>query len=92
MSIEEVFAAAVLALAGGSGVVGLAMTYLRRYIDREHAGTLDDPIPWVSGMDCLEGQYYSYEGHVYVVDVGGTMKPSIYPPGTPSLWQFKLVK
>ena len=35
MSIEEVFAAAVLALAGGSGVVGLAMTYLRRYIDRK---------------------------------------------------------
>lgn len=35
MSIEEVFAAVVLALAGGSGVVGLAMTYLRRYIDRK---------------------------------------------------------
>ena len=35
MSIEDVFAAAVLALAGGSGVVGLAMTYLRRYIDRK---------------------------------------------------------
>ena len=35
MSIEDVFAAVVLALAGGSGVVGLAMTYLRRYIDRK---------------------------------------------------------
>ena len=35
MSIEEVLAAVVLALVGGSGVVGLAMTYLRRYIDRK---------------------------------------------------------
>ena len=35
MNMEEVFAAVVLALAGGSGIVGLAMTYLRRYIDRK---------------------------------------------------------
>ena len=35
MSIEDVLAAVILALAGGSGVVGLAMTYLRRYIDRK---------------------------------------------------------
>ena len=35
MSIEEAFAAVVLAMTGGSGVVGLAMTYLRRYIDRK---------------------------------------------------------
>lgn len=35
MSIEEVLAAVVMALVGGSGVVGLAMTYLRRYIDRK---------------------------------------------------------
>lgn len=35
MSIDEVLAAVVLALVGGSGVVGLAMTYLRRYIDRK---------------------------------------------------------
>lgn len=35
MSVDEVLAAVVLALAGGSGVVGLAMTYLRRYIDRK---------------------------------------------------------
>lgn len=35
MSVEEVLAAVAMALVGGSGVVGLAMTYLRRYIDRK---------------------------------------------------------
>ena len=35
MNVEEIFAAVAMALVGGSGVVGLAMTYLRRYIDRK---------------------------------------------------------
>ena len=34
MSGEEFLTATLLALAGSGGIVGLAMTYLRRYIDR----------------------------------------------------------
>lgn len=34
MSGEELLTAVLLALAGGSGITGLAMNYLRRYLDR----------------------------------------------------------
>ena len=67
------------------------MLAVYRPIDREHAGTLADPIPWVYGMDCIEGQYYSYNGHIYLVDKGGTMKPCIWYPGMPDVWQWELV-
>ena len=33
------------------------MLAVYRPIDREHAGTQADPIPWVYGMDCYEGKY-----------------------------------
>ena len=39
---------------------GEGMLAIYRPIDREHAGTAEDPIPWVYGMDCLAGLYYSY--------------------------------
>ena len=55
------------------------------------AGTLADPIPWVSGMDCYEGKYYSYNGHIYRVATGGTMAPCVWEPGTAGLWQWELV-
>ena len=53
---------------GGEGMLAVYCP-----IDREHAGTLEDPIPWVYGMDCLAGMYYSYEGAVYRVADGGDM-------------------
>lgn len=34
MNGEELLTAVLLALAGGSGITGLAMNYLRRYLDR----------------------------------------------------------
>lgn len=27
-------------------------------IDKEHSGTIDDKIPWVANMECIEGKYY----------------------------------
>ena len=33
------------------------MLAVYRPIEREHAGTQADPIPWVYGMDCYEGKY-----------------------------------
>lgn len=68
------------------------MLAVYRPIDREHAGTLADPIPWVYGMDCYEGKYYSYNGHIYRVATGGTMVPCVWEPGTAGLWQWVLVK
>lgn len=71
---------------------GDGMLAVYRPINRKHAGTAEDPIPWVSGMDCLEGEYYSYNGKVYRVAVGGTMKPCVWPPDTPDLWQWEVVE
>lgn len=67
------------------------MLAIYRPIDVGHAGTLEDPIPWISGMDCYAGKYYSYKGKVYKVADGGTMKPCVWPPDTDGLWQWELV-
>lgn len=34
-------------------------------IDEAHKGTIDDPIPWVSGMVSEQGKYYIDEGVTY---------------------------
>lgn len=70
---------------------GEGMLAVYRPIDREHTGTADDPIPWVYGMDCYAGKYYSYNGKIYRVAVGGTMKPCVWAPGTAGLWQWEEV-
>lgn len=70
-----------------SDVEGMLAIY--RPIEREHAGTLEDPIPWVSGMDCIAGKHYIHSGKVYRVAEGGTMAPCTWPPDTPGLWQWE---
>jgi len=64
------------------------MLAIYRPIDREHAGTEDDPIPWVYGMDCHAGKHYSYNGKVYKVTEGGDMIPCTWAPDTPDMWQW----
>ena len=34
-------------------------------IDVEHAGTVDDPIPWALNMECFSGKYYTWEDVLY---------------------------
>lgn len=68
------------------------MLAVYRPIDQGHAGTEEDPIPWVYGMDCHAGTYYSFNGHTYRVAVGGDMVPCVWPPDTPGLWQWELIK
>lgn len=70
---------------------GEGMLAVYRPIDQEHAGTQADPIPWVSGMDCYAGKYYSYNGKIYRVAEGGTMAPCNWPPDTSGLWQWEEV-
>ena len=38
---------------------------LYEVIDLEHAGTLDDPIPFTLGMTVYADKYYTYEGVLY---------------------------
>lgn len=59
-------------------------------IDREHAGTIEDPIPWVYGMDCYNGKYYSNNGETYLCKQD--MTPCVWEPGTAGLWQWELVE
>ena len=66
---------------------GEGMLAIYRPINPEHAGTADDPIPWVYGMDCHAGKYYSYEGAVYMVAEGGNMIPCTWPPDS-GIWQW----
>lgn len=68
------------------------MLAIYRPIDEGHAGTLEDPIPWVYGMDCLAGTYYSYNGAIYKVANGGNMIPCTWPPDTAGMWQWEKIK
>ena len=70
---------------------GEGMLAIYRPIDREHAGTEEDPIPWVYGMDCLAGKVYSYNGDLYRVAEGGNMIPCVWAPDTPGLWQWEKI-
>ena len=71
---------------------GEGMLAVYRPIDQSHAGTLEDPIPWVYGMDCHAGVYFSYQGHIYQVAEGGDMVPCVWAPGTAGLWQWVLIE
>lgn len=71
---------------------GDGMLAVYRPIDHQHAGTTEDPIPWVSGMDCFAGKHYYYNGKVYRVAVGGSMTPCVWPPDTPDMWQWEAVE
>lgn len=69
---------------------GEGMLAIYRPIDTTHAGTEEDPIPWVYGMDCISGLYYSYNAAVYLCK--GDMKPCVWAPGTAGLWQWEAVE
>lgn len=65
------------------------MLAVYRPISKAHAGTQEDPIPWVYGMDCTTGLYYSHTDNTYLCK--GDMKPCVWEPGTAGLWQWELV-
>ena len=60
---------------GGSGMLAIY-----RPIEREHAGTPYDPIPWVYGMDCYNGKYYAHGGITYLCRAD--MLPCVWEPGS----------
>lgn len=61
---------------------------LYRPVDKTHAGTQEDPIPYVYGMDCTSGKYYSYNGKIYLCKAD--LKPCIWNPDS-SIWQWEAV-
>ena len=65
---------------------GEGMTAIYRPIDQTHAGTQEDPIPFVYGMDTEQGKYYSSGGKVYLCNQ--TMTPCVWLPETEGLWQW----
>lgn len=67
---------------------GEGMLAVYRPIDQSHAGTKDDPIPWIYGMDCHEGTYYSYNSKTYLCK--SDMLPCVWAPDTPGLWQWEV--
>ena len=44
--------------------VGTESLYTR--IDEEHAGTLEDPIPYAGNMELVSGLYYTQDGKIYI--------------------------
>lgn len=70
---------------------GDGMLAIYRPINPAHAGTLEDPIPWVYGMDCEAGKHYLYEDAVYRVTDGGDMKPCTWTPDS-GIWQWEKVE
>ena len=52
-----------------------------------HKGNKKDPIPWVYGMDCHTGSYYSYGGVVY--RAAENMLPCVWYPDS-GIWQWEV--
>ena len=69
---------------------GEGMLAVYRPIDTEHAGTPEDPIPWVYGMDCTAGLYYSSGAAVYLCRAD--MRPCVWAPGTPGVYQWEVAE
>ena len=69
---------------------GEGMLAVYRPIDVGSTGGADDSIPWLYGMDCYEGKYYSYEGKTYLCKQN--MTPCVWAPNTPGLWQWEVLE
>ena len=69
------------------GAEGMLAIY--RPLNTENSGTIDDPIPFVNGMDVYNGKYYSFNEKTYLAKAD--MLPCIWDPGTAGLWQWEEV-
>lgn len=69
---------------------GEGMLAVYRPIDTAHAGTKEDPIPWVYGMDCTAGLYYSHAAALYLCSAD--MTACVWAPGTAGVWQWEAVE
>ena len=56
----------------------------------EPDGSRENPYSFIYGMDVSTGKYYTFEGKLYLAKAD--MKPCVWNPGTPGLWQWELVE
>jgi len=63
---------------------GEGLLALYRPIVIGHAGTLEDPIPFVYGMDVASGLCYSYNGAIWTATKG--MIPCVWYPAEGNEW------
>lgn len=54
------------------------------------AGTAEDPVPFIYGMDVKTGLYYSYGGKLYLAKAD--MPACVWTPDTSGLWQWEEVQ
>lgn len=66
------------------------MIAIYRPISISHLGTIEDPIPWVYGMNCFADFYYTYNDKLYRVVEGGSMIPCTWAPDS-GIWQWELI-
>lgn len=52
-------------IAQKSWIPGVGTESLYVVIDKEHEGTLEDPIPWTINMECFLGKYYTENEILY---------------------------
>ena len=69
------------------GAEGMLAIY--RPLNQQHAGTQDDPIPFVNGMDVYNEKYYSFNGKTYLAKAD--MLPCVWNPGSEGVWQWEEV-
>lgn len=69
------------------GAEGMLAIY--RPLNPGHAGTQEDPIPFVNGMDVYNGKYYSFNEKTYLAKAD--MLPCTWEPGTEGVWQWEEV-
>lgn len=53
------------------------------------SGTIDDPIPYVAGMDCCSGLYYIDFEIIYLCKADLIPCPANWRPGTAGMWQWE---
>lgn len=70
------------------GAEGMLAIY--RPLNPEASGTLEDPIPFINGMDVYNGKYYSFNGKIYLAKAD--MIPCTWNPDTQGMWQWELVE
>ena len=55
----------------------------------EPDGSREHPYTFINGMDVSNGKYYTFESTLYLAKAD--MKPCVWNPGTPGLWQWEVV-
>ena len=66
------------------------MLAIYRPIEIAHQGTIEDPIPWIYGMDCYKDKYYIHENKKYLCK--NDMIPCVWEPGTIGVYQWELIE